>query len=163
MFTHIVIGSAIQSTVFHQHATTDNKPSLAYAGRAATSELRVHTFMEPLDSPALQSNADPITDVRSYFETMDAGLKARALHDVYEEQQIRVIDMQREQREALGELAVAAVKARAALELGREPEADRLVAEVMEPLRVRLRQLTEDVAEANKFLEAYQAIGQGMV
>ena len=119
--------------------------------------------MEPLDSPALQSTADPITDIRMYFDTMDPGLKARALHDVYEEQQIRVIDMQRQQMEALGELAMAAVKARAALELGQESEADRLVADVMEPLRVRLRQLTEDVAEANKFLQAYQAIGQGVV
>lgn len=110
-----------------------------------------------------QSSADPINDLRAYFDSMDAGLKSRALHDVYEGQQSRVIDLQREQMEALSDLAVATVKARGVMELGQLDECARIVAEVIEPLRVRLRQLGEEVAEANRLLEAYHAIGRGVV
>jgi len=117
--------------------------------------------MEPSSIPS--STADPISDIRIYFDSLDTGLRARAMSEVYEDQQKQVIDLQREQMEALSELAITAVKARAAVELGRQEECDRMVAEVMEPLRARLRQLGDDVAEANRLLDAYASIGRGVV
>jgi glutamine synthetase type III len=120
--------------------------------------------MEPPEAQQARKASDmPIADIRSYFDAMDQGLKTRAMHDVYEDQQKRVIELQREQMDALDKLAVAAVKARAAAEQGRQQACDQLIQEVMEPLRAQLRTLTADLEEANALLVTYQAIGQGMV
>jgi hypothetical protein len=111
--------------------------------------------------PELSSG--PITDIKEYWDRMDPGLKSRAMHEVHENQQKLVIELQRVQMETLDELGLAIVKARAAEELKRPEERDQVIAEEVEPMRAKLRDLQAQIDAANVMLQAYQAIGRGIL
>lgn len=119
--------------------------------------------MTTTDPQHTTPTVDAVTDIRAYWENLDPGLKARAMHDVYEAQQRRVIEVQRAQMETQEVLAMAAVKARALAELGRDDDVRRLIQEEIEPARARLRELQREMEEATALLNVYQTLGRGII
>ncbi|GEM_PF-6453728 len=122
--------------------------------------------MEPTEHPAPEGAEMPALDeldLEGMWQRLEAGQKARAVREVYETQQKKVIEMQRLHAAKIDELAVAVVRARGTLERGLAEEAERMRMGEVEPLRTEIQRMGQEIAEANALLTAYQTIGRGII
>lgn len=102
-------------------------------------------------------------DVQSLWERMERGLKAKAMREVYENQEKLVTELQREQMALNQEVAMAIVRARAYEELQQLDRSEQLTTEEIGPRLSRLQELGDQIDAANELLQAFQTIGRGII
>lgn len=102
-------------------------------------------------------------DIRSAWDGLEPGPKARAMRSVYEEQQKLVTELQRQHMEMGTDIAIAIAKARAAEELGRGADRDRIIEGEVKPKIREQQELGSQIQEAIQLLNAYVTIGKGII
>ena len=94
---------------------------------------------------------------------LSAGLKARAMRTVYEDQQRLVIELQRQLMETSAEYAVGEVHARAAQQMQEEALLQEIVDTEVLPKRKEIEALETRLAHERQVLEVYTKIGTGIL
>ena len=97
------------------------------------------------------------------WEHLSAGLKARAMRTVYEDQQKLVIELQRQLMEKGAEYAVGVVHARAAHQMQEESLLQEIVDTEVLPKRKEIEELDKRLAHERELLEVYTKIGSGIL
>ena len=111
----------------------------------------------------MAEGAPETQDVQSLWERMERGLKAKAMREVYENQEKLVTELQREQMALNQEVAMAIVRARAYEELQQLDRSEKLRTEEIAPRLARLSELSDEIDGANGLLQAFQTIGRGII
>ena len=104
-----------------------------------------------------------ITDIAQMWEHLPAGLKARAMRSVYDDQQKIVVELQRLVMEKGGEIAVSVARARAAEELKQDERKTQIIETELVPKRKELDELQQRVAQNRELLDAFSTIGKGII
>jgi len=97
------------------------------------------------------------------WEHLSAGLKARAMRTVYEDQQKLVIELQRQLMETGAEYAVGVVHARAAQEMQQEALLQEIVDTEVLPKHKEIEALDKRLTHERQVLEVYTKIGKGIL
>lgn len=97
------------------------------------------------------------------WQELDAGLKARAMRSVHEEQQKLVVDLGRRIMDIQTEVAVSIARVKAYADLNRAEEQRRIWDTEVVPKREELVDLQRRVKEERELLDAYEAMGKGII
>ena len=112
---------------------------------------------DPVALPADMHNVDQV------WEHLSAGLKARAMRYVFEEQQKLVTETQRLLMEKGAEIAIAVVRAKAAQDMGQEELKNKLVETEVIPKRQELEEMEVKRVQEQAVLEEFMKIGKGII
>lgn len=105
----------------------------------------------------------PADDLAGRWDRLDSGTKAKAMRTVHEDQQKKVIELQRMRMEKEVEYAEALVRARGAEELQQNELKEQLVKEQLEPIVEEIRALSRQIQDSNDMLNAFERIGKGII
>ena len=111
----------------------------------------------PVALPADMHNVDQVWD------HLSAGLKARAMRYVFEEQQKLVTETQRLIMEKGAEIAIAVVRAKAAQDMGQEELKNQIVDTEVVTKRQELEDMERKRVQEQALLDAFTKIGKGII
>lgn len=107
--------------------------------------------------------ATELADADKQWEDLDAGLKARAMRTLHEEQQKLVVELGRNIMEKQTEIAVAVAKAKAVSDMGRGDLKTEIVDSELTPRHRELAELVTRMKVERDLLDTYEKLGKGII
>lgn len=107
--------------------------------------------------------AEQLADANQQWEALDAGLKARAMRTLHEEQQKLVVDLGRTIMDKQTEIAVAVAKAKAVSDMGREDLKQEIVQTELLPRHKELAEIQQRMKVERDLLDTYEKLGKGII
>lgn len=108
---------------------------------------------------AAGDHADPHEE----WQILDPGLKARAMKSIHEEQQKLVVDLGRKIMDMQTTIAISVARAKALADINRSEEQQKVWNTEVVPKREELQDLRRQVKEERDLLDAYEAMGKGII
>ncbi|MBI2886891.1 MAG: hypothetical protein HYY02_06755 [Chloroflexi bacterium] len=115
------------------------------------------------DAAAPAEGPASVSEIEQLWVGLEPGQKARAMRQVYEEQQKLVVEIQRLMMEKETEIAVAVARARAAEDLQQEEQTKEIIEAEVKPRQQELEDMERQRAEAQALLDAFVRIGRGII
>jgi len=114
---------------------------------------------EVLNTPTLAQ----LADANQQWEELDAGLKARAMRTLHEEQQKLVVELGRGIMDKQTEIAVAVAKAKAVSDMGRDDLKKEIVENELAPKHKELAEMHVRMRTERDLLDTYEKLGKGII
>lgn len=104
-----------------------------------------------------------LSDATKQWEDLDAGLKARAMRTLHEEQQKLVVELGRGIMDKQTEIAVSVARAKAVSDMGRDDLKKEIVENELAPRHRELAEMQARMKTERDLLDTYEKLGKGII